>query len=69
MKKTNAFVFVLYITGLSMHQIQSLALGVLLYYEEGPKFIRCCVDQGRSFLARDGDINLMDFGSFLDESN
>ncbi len=69
MPKANALTFALYINGLSIHQIQSLALGVLLYYEEGPKFIRYCIDQGRSFLARDGDINLMDFGSFLDESN
>jgi hypothetical protein len=49
MQKTNSLTFALYITDLSMHQIQLLALGVLPYHEEGPRFVRYCIVKGDRF--------------------
>jgi len=71
MEKTNSFTFALYITNFRMYQIQSLALEALSYHVDGPKFMRRCVDQRRLFLACEGDSdsNLINFGSFVDESN
>jgi hypothetical protein len=65
MQKADALTFALYITGLSIRQIQSLALGVLPFHEDGSKLLGA----RRLFLARGGDTNLIGFGLFIDESD